>query len=258
MEKFLIFDADRSLATIGTPQDIQTLSGFPEVPTSLGLTQIASNLGIDIGQGVKPPTLFQKEVPKIKHPLFPNTEVPSVRYAPTDLAKTEKISGVVIDTISHVFGQDLRILEAARNSKQLEMQDWGKLERMYLTFLEALKHLPTWVIVNCHANYDKDQSTGAFYYAPMLKGVSRDRIREFFDVVVYTKTSSDKKQYMWQTFADNSRMAKDRCSVLEPTMQQDFKTVIERYRAKGYEPKILVIGESGTGKTKALQTLSKL
>lgn len=254
----MIFDADRSLATLGSPRDIISLSGFPEVPVSLGLTQIAANLGIDVGQGVKPPTLFQKEIVKTKHPLFPNTEVPSINYNPSDLAKKEGITGVIIDTISHVFGQDMRILEAARNSKQLEMQDWGKLERMYLSFLEGIKHMPCWVIVNCHANYDKDQSTGSFYYAPMLKGVSRDRIREFFDVVVYTKTSSDKKSYSWQTFADTSRMAKDRISVLEPAMQQDFKTIIERYRAKGYQPKILVIGESGTGKTKALATLAKL
>ena len=74
MEKFLIFDADRSLATIGTPQDIATLSGFPEVPVTLGIQQIASSIGIDVGQGVKPPTLYTKEVVKTKHPLFPNTE----------------------------------------------------------------------------------------------------------------------------------------------------------------------------------------
>lgn len=223
----------------------------------MGIKQIASNLGIDVGQGLDPktPTLYTKKEVKTTHPMFPNTTVPSIIYEPAQLAKTNGITGVVVDTVSHIFAQDMRILESLRNTKQLEMQDWGKLERMYMGFFEGLKQLPCWVVVNCHSQYDKDGQTGSFYHAPMLKGSSRDNIRGFFDVVVFTKTSADKKSYTWQTFADNSRFAKDRLGVLEPNMAQNFKTILEKYRAKGYEPKILVIGESGTGKSKALTTI---
>lgn len=257
MEKFLIFDADRSLSSIGGPKDIETLSGFPEIPVSVGIKQIATNMGFDVGQGldVKVPTLFSKKEIKTIHPLFPNTNVPNTVYEPAALAKQYGITGVVVDTISHVFAQDMRILESMRNTKQLEMQDWGKLERMYMGFMEGIKQLPCWAVVNCHSQYDKDGQTGAFYHAPMLKGTTRDRIREFFDVVLYTKMSPEKKSYTWQTFADQSRFGKDRLGVLEPNMAQNFKTILEKYRAKGYEPKILVIGESGTGKTKALTTI---
>ena len=256
-EKFLIFDADRSLAAIGTQKDITDLSGFPEIPVTMGITQIANALGINIGQQMDPkvPTLFVKKQSENIHPLFPNVKVPTVVYEYGELAKQYGITGIVIDTISHVFAQDMRILEGMRQSKQLEMQDWGKLERMYLGFFEGLKQLPCFVVVNCHSQYDKDGQTGTFYHAPMVKGVTRDRMREFFDVVMFTKTSSDKKSYTWQTFADPSRAAKDRLAVLEVAMPQNFAVVLDKYRQRGYQPKMLVVGESGTGKTKALTTI---
>lgn len=256
-EKFLIFDSDKSLSSIGGPVEIQKVSGFPEIPVSGGIMQIATNIGIELGQKIDPksPTLFSKKEVKTVHPLFPNTTVPSVVYEPAELVKQNGITGIVIDTISHAFAQDMRILEGLRQNKQLEMQDWGKLERMYMGFLEGMKQLPCWVVVNCHSQYDKDQQAGTFYHAPMIKGSTRDNIRAFFDVVVFTKTSQDKKSYTWQTFADQSRFAKDRLGVLEPNMPQNFKTILERYNAKGYQPKILVIGESGTGKSKALTTI---
>lgn len=257
MEKFIIADADKSLSALGTPQDIINLSGFPEVPIVSGMQQLSSILGIDTGGGISKTPLFNKKIENVTHPLFPQSQVPTLKYEYSPLAQQHNVKGIVIDTISHIFGQDMRLLEAKNNAKQLQQQDWGTLERTYLTLLEGMKHLPCWVVVNCHTTYDKSD-TGAFYYYPMLKGKSKERIREFFDVVVYTKTSSDKKSYTWQTFADSSRMAKDRINVLDPTMPQDLSVIIDRYRKKGYEPKILVIGESGTGKTKALETLSKL
>lgn len=256
-EKFLIFDADKSLSTLGTPQSIVTLSGFPEVPVTGGINQVASIIGIDNGASPSKTPLFVKKTGMVSHPLFPATSVPTLSYEKSPLATTNAVGGIVIDTISHIFGQDMRILEAKQNSKQLQQQDWGTLERSYLTFLEGLKHLPCWTVVNCHTAYEKSD-TGLFYYYPMLKGKTKDRIREFFDVVVYTKTSSDKKSYTWQTFADNSKMAKDRIGVLDPNMPQDLSVIIKKYREKGHEPKILVIGESGTGKTKALESLNKL
>ena len=223
----------------------------------MGIHQLASVLGIDLGQGISKTPLFVKKIVEVTHPLFPNTKVPTLVYENGPLAQQHGIKGIVVDTISHIFGQDLRIIEARNNSKKIELQDWGTLERLYLTFLEALKHLPCWVIVNCHTTYDKNDN-GTFYYYPLIKGQAKERIREFFDVVAYTKVSNDKKAYSWQTFADSSKMAKDRIAVLDPTMPQDFKTIVDRYRAKGYEPKIMVLGESGTGKSKAISTLSKL
>lgn len=256
-EKFLIFDADKSLSAIGGPKEIEALSGLPEIPVTGGLGQVASLLGIDFGQGINKTPLYDRKTGFVSHPLFPQNKVSVTSYEASALAKQHDLRGVVIDSISHIFGQDLRILENKNAGKQLQQQDWGTLERMYLTFFESLKHLPGWVVVNCHTTYEKSD-TGEFYWYPMLKGKAKDRIREFFDVVVYAKTSTDKKNYTWQTFADTRRMAKDRLGVLDPTMPQDFKTIVERYRQKGYEPKILVIGESGTGKTTALNTLGKL
>ena len=257
MAKFLIFDADKSLTALGTQADIQTLSGFPEVPVTGGLEQLAPLIGVDIGKGISKMPLFSKQVSQTQHPLFPQTNVAMMNYVPSPLVQQNKIEGFVVDSISHIFGQDLRLIEAKNNSKKIEQQDWGTLERMYLTFFEAIKHIPSWVVVNCHTTYDKGED-GKFYYYPLLKGQSKERIREFFDVVVYTKVSPDKKQYMWQTFADTSRMAKDRINVLDPTMPQELNTIISRYQAKGYQPKILVIGESGTGKTKSIASLAKL
>ncbi len=245
---FLIFDVDHSLASIGGDQAAAKLSSLKPIKITTGSTQVMEALG----------NLFVKEETEVNHPLL-SRNMKTTTVSKSELAKSHNLEGVVIDTVSHLFRRDMRILESKNKSERLEMQDWGKLERVYNTLIASLIQLPVWVIVNSHISYDKND-LGQFLFYPQLKGSTKDFISEYFDCILYTRVSNanGRIQYLWQTKPDSQRFAKDRLDVLEQVMPQDFGTVLSRYKEKGIEfPKILVIGESGTGKSRALLTLNK-
>lgn len=246
MGKFLVFDVDNSLATLGGPKGVSDLAGIAPIRITHGAEQVRGLLR----------DLFTEKIVEDKHELF-DKMVKTVTYEPTPLCQKVGLEGIVIDTLSHLFRQDQRILERANKSGALEMQDWGKLERMYNTLISTVCGLPLWVVVNCHISYDKDQATGMFYFAPQIQGSTKNTIFEYFDCTFFTKTSKDgRKIYTWQTYADTSKWGKDRLGVLEPFIPQDFKAVLDAYHKGGVpNPKIIVIGESGTGKTRALRTI---
>jgi len=151
----------------------------------------------------------------------------------------------------------MRLLESKNKSERLEFQDWSKLERMYNLLISDLIKLPGWVVVNSHISYDKNDLGQQLFY-PQLKGATKDFIGEYFDCIFFTriKNSNNQVQYLWQTKPDTQRYAKDRLDVLEQFIPQDFGFVISLYKRNGIEhPKILIIGESGTGKTRAIKTL---
>jgi hypothetical protein len=140
-----------------------------------------------------------------------------------------------------------------------ELFDWAKLERMYNQFISFLVQLPVWVTVNSHIQYDKND-LGQFLFHPAVKGSTKDSMLEYFDCILYTKVnnSNNRIQYLWQTRPDTQRYAKDRLDVLDPVMLQDFSILLSRYKEKGIaNPKVLVIGESGSGKSRALMTANR-
>jgi len=243
--KTLIFDVDNSLASIGGAKKAEELFGFPPLRITGGGEQIYQNLQ----------KLFTVKQEKKSHPLF-GDEYSEPVVEKTELAKKSGLQCIVIDTLSHAFAQSMRQLEAKNKSQAMEMQDWGYLDRKYWTLLEMIKLLPVVVIVNCHSDYDKDQATGMFYYGTTLKGSTKMNLNQFFDEVYYTKVSKDgKKIYNWQTFADSSKFAKTRVDA-ENIVAQNYEPILQKYRANHMNPpKFLIIGESGTGKTKSLLTL---
>jgi len=244
---FLIFDVDHSLASIGGEQGAEQISSIQPIKITEGITQIKDILS----------RLFLKETKQYSHPLIPQSITHSF-YKPNDVAENFHLSGLLIDTISHLFRQDMRQLESKNKSERLEINDWGKLERMYNALVSYIIKLPVWVIVNSHISYDKND-LGQFLFYPQLKGATKDFIGEYFDCILFTrvKNSNNRIHYLWQTKPDAQRFAKDRLDVLEEFIPQNFGFVINKYRQEGIEfPKILVIGESGTGKTRAIRSLS--
>ncbi len=243
---FLIFDVDRSLASLGGDKAAKEISSFPPIQVTDGIAEINSIIY----------KLFYKQEREYSHPLIPQ----SIRHSffkLNDIAKKFNVSGVVIDTVSHLFRADMRLLESKNKSERLEFQDWSKLERMYNLLISTLIKLPVWVVVNSHISYDKNDF-GQLLFHPQLKGATKDFIGEYFDCIFFTRTqsSNNKVNYLWQTKPDSQRYAKDRLDVLETFIPQDFGFVINLYKQNGIEnPKILVIGESGTGKTRAIKTL---
>ena len=245
---FLIFDVDHSLASIGGDTAAEKVSSIRPIKVTNGSSQVMEVLS----------SLFVKKETNYEHPLLPNGMKISF-FEKSDMAKTSKLEGIVIDTISHLFRRDMRILEAKNKSERLEIQDWGKLERIYNSLIASLIQMPVWVIVNSHISYDKND-LGQMLFYPSVKGGTKDFIGEYFDLILYTKVTNanGRVQYLWQTKPDSQRFAKDRLDALDQYIPQDFSLIIQRYKEKGIEnPKILVIGESGTGKTRSMLTLNK-
>ncbi len=245
---FLIFDVDHSLASIGGDLAAAKVSAIKPIKVTNGSSQVTDVLS----------RLFEKKVAKYEHPLL-SVGMNVSFFDKSELAKSNELEGIVIDTITHLFRTDMRILESKNKSERLEILDWGKLERMYNNLIASLIQMPVWVIVNSHITYDKND-LGQFRFFPQVKGSTKDFIGEYFDCILYTRVSNanGRIQYLWQTKPDNQRFAKDRLDVLEQFIPQDFSLIIHKYKQMGIDhPKILVIGESGTGKTRSILSLNK-
>lgn len=243
---FLIFDVDHSLASIGGIAAAEELCSIKPIQITGGLSEVRDVIS----------KLFRKQHSNYQHPLLTD-KIEHTRYKLSSTAEEYKLEGIVIDSVSHLFRRDMRILESKNKSERLELFDWAKLDRMYNQFISTLVQLPVWVIVNSHIRYDKND-LGQFLFHPQLKGSTKDSILEYFDCILFTRitNSNNRIQYLWQTRPDTQRYAKDRLDVLDPIMPQDFSIILSRYRDKGIShPKILVIGESGTGKTRALLSI---
>jgi hypothetical protein len=242
---FLIFDVDHSLASIGGISATKELCSLKPIQITGGLSEVRDVIS----------KLFRKQHTDYQHPLLAD-KIEHTCYKLSKTAEEYNLEGIVIDTISHLFLQDMRLLESKNKAERLDLQDWGKLERTYNQFISTLIQLPVWVVVNSHISYDKND-LGQFLFKPQLKGATRDFIGEYFDCILYTRirNTNNKTYYAWQTRPDTQRYAKDRLDVLEQVMPQDFSILLSRYKEKGIaNPKVLVIGESGTGKTRALLT----
>jgi len=251
--KFLIFDTDRSLATIGGKEDIlRATGGIPHLPISGGVMQIKEVLD----------RLWVKSIVEERHELLDIVFRDEV-YTPTPAGNQLGLDGIVLDTVSFLFAQDKRILEDKSGGGQLEQRDWGKLERYYTSLFQALSGLPAWVIVNAHIKYDKDSEKGVFVWGPQVQGQTFGNLPKYFDCVFYTKTAiaptTKERLFSWQTAPDIGKNAKDRKDLMkENFIPMDHGVVIKKYQDAGIPyPKILIIGDSGSGKTKALTTINK-
>jgi len=179
---FLILDVDHSLASIGGDEAAEKISSFPPMKVTDGISEVSGIIK----------QLFIKEQREYSHPLIPQSIKHSF-FKMNDIAQKFQVSGLVIDTISHLFRTDMRILESKNKSERLEIQDWGKLERMYNKLISDLIKLPVWVIVNSHITYDKND-LGQMLFYPQLKGSTKDFIGEYFDCIFFTKIRSTNNQ----------------------------------------------------------------
>jgi hypothetical protein len=183
---FLIFDVDHSLASIGGDLGAAKVSAIQPIRITNGSSQVIGILS----------SLFTRKEINYEHPLLAEGIKMSL-FDKSDLAKNNKLEGIVIDTVSHLFRTDMRIIESKNKSERIEIQDWGKLERVYNSLIASLIQMPVWVIVNSHITYDKND-LGQFRFFPQVKGSTKDFIGEYFDCILYTRVSNanGKIQYL--------------------------------------------------------------
>lgn len=249
---FLIFDADKSLSAIGGYAAAAKLAGLPPVPINSGFSQLNKVMK----------KLAIKGEREITHPIFGKSLEPYCEM--TSLAKANNLQGIAVDTFSVAAQQEIQLITAPQSAeaepRQMELKDWGVLGQRGTLYLMLNSLLPIWSVTLSHMSYEKDGATGTMFWEPNIPGKqTKDNMPKFFDVILVCTTAHSKNKdsvYRWLTRPDNQSPAKDRLGVLPAEMPQDFKIVFDAYANAGVpNPKILVLGKSGSGKTFSLKTI---
>ena len=116
--------------------------------------------------------------------------------------------------------------------------------------------------MNMHTARGED-AIGQTVLRPSVAGRSKDELPRKFDCIFFTgvQEGGDGPRYVWYTTPDETRpIAKVRYPAhmgrpFAPVIEQDFGPVLAFYESIDWKPKILILGDAGTGKSRALSTL---
>lgn len=255
MRKFLVFDTDNSMASIGGREEQKEIFGFPSQRVQHGVTQLMQLLGPLVEVVQKP---LDPELVALYGDAAGGTEpVLTFKKAVKDMG----IQGIIVDTISTLAFQTRAEIMNAKKVKSMSLPLWGEFGDLFMRFINTIGNADFHVIATCHASRDKDENGGPIEI-PGVKGSSKDEVPRFFDVVGYTQVSrkrgtDDHSTYSWIMEPDPRRTyAKNRLASLGPVIDQNYDAILSQYEEKGRTAKILIIGDSGQGKTTSLKTIN--
>ena len=250
MIKTVIFDYDRSLASIGSDETVTELFGLPAIPIFNGLSETRRILR----------KLVAPSKRTFRNPLFGGEEVIQEGFDLSPRAKELGIECIVFDSITCLGLQEREAIVQKRKLSQLDQKGWGEYGRNLTKFIYNMATLPCKLIMMAHVDRERD-ADGESIEIPALKGSAKNEVQRWFDIILYAHTYPDKKQgtvFSWQTKPTEGRFAKDRLNVLPDVMEQDFSEIFRSYEEAGIKyPKILVIGESGSGKSYSLVSINQ-
>lgn len=246
----LVFDYDGSLASIGNDQTLLKCFGIMPIKIYKGLEQTKSVIK----------KLIKPVKTKLSHPLLDNEVVYEEGFELSERSKEMKLGCIVFDTASALGFQERNQIKVNRHIDTLDQRGWGYYGDNLNTFIYNMCSLPVKVIFNVHSDREQN-SYGEVLELPALKGSCKNEVQKWFDVILFTKVIQDPKtkelQFCWITKPEDGRFAKDRLNILPSIIPQNFGYVFQKYEEAGIPyPKILVIGESGTGKSRALSTIN--
>lgn len=257
MSKVLYFDFENSFKSLGDEKTIAKKFGFP-IMRSSGWEEardvIASMMRYN-SKLVEVP-LFDDITAKVTQRVW---EINPRLASEKDKSTFKEDTTLVFDTISELVKKYTRELSDG-GKRKLGFGEWGEIKSGVDVFTEFLNGCPANVVVNSHAKTQKDDDLGMITFAPAIEGSSREDIAKWFDFVFYTivrKDESGEYTYEWVTRRDDRyRHAKDRSTLLDPIIPQDYNIVREAAQKRGWSNfKVMIIGEPGTGKTLSLKTL---
>lgn len=244
LNNLLVFDTDKSLASIGGPDRQESAFGIPPVDITGGLPAMFRALNM----------LFDKQRVQTSHPLIGHH---GSKIQVTKSEKGKSLDGIAVDTLSTLGDQERNRI--ARNST-LTRQQWGEYGTGVRRLLKFIKHIPIPVIVTTHITLSKDDFTGFQHQVPLIKGSTKDDMGKYFDVVLYaeTKQIDGESEYRFLTSHNNTQPAKDRlnCFPDNQYIPQNLAPIVTKYKDYEMPAKILICGKNGTGKTSSLATLT--
>tara|TARA_R100000664_G_C2759592_1_gene149545 strand:- start:5389 stop:6150 length:762 start_codon:yes stop_codon:yes gene_type:complete len=242
-----MFDLERGHQTIGSKEHISKMFGFPVLsPTSW----------VDFQRTIA--QIYTTKKTEVIHKIG-GLEIPETSSQVIPKNGTT-VDAIVLDTFSELSKKYMRSL--TDKDGKLKLQDWGRLKNTLDVALEFISRLPGVVICTCHSK-TSTMDDGTTKLTPYIDGSTKEDISKWFDFVFYCKTTTapdNSRVFKWVT--KRSEMydhAKDRTSLLPVEMDQDYSKVIAAANERGFENcRILIIGSPGSGKTFALQTLTKV
>ena len=244
--KLLYFDLEHGSKSLGSPEDIENLFGYPMLEPSSWKEFSA------IVKQIYSPKRIQEEV------KIGNISVKQERVQVTPINGTD-INGIVIDTISELAKKYQRSLTLEDGT--MKIKEWGKLKNNLDKMLDMLTKIPGLLIMNCHSK-SMTLDDGSTRLIPYIDGSTKEDISKWFDFVFYTKTTTDLKgssEFLWRTQrTERYDNAKDRTQLLDAEIPQDYQLIINAVKQKKWKgAKILIIGSPGSGKTLSLRTIRK-
>lgn len=246
MPKILIYDFDRGLKSIGSDERIASVFGYS--PRRFIRCSSADDL-------------FQK------------THKAQVLTVQDDLGDVEEeyyvatkdIDFEVLDSITAWAA--LKKKEVKGAAQRISLPQWGEIGESTEDLILKLTRTNTNVIVIGHTKAEKDEDLGIIRYIPAISGRMSNEIARHFDLVMYSIVTQDDKgfrSYQWQIAKDERRSAKCRIEEVSKYAEKNGGCLPQDYELlfslmKDHKAvKILVLGDSGSGKTYSLKTLKNV
>ncbi len=250
MPNILVINTDvrgSGLSSLAPKERIQEVFGFPPVTVKSWNTikgfmeKLGSMKTVQIKQTLNGEEFIFPEDRFIFSEQFKNTQ------------------GVVIDTGDGIYWAVKNFLMGDKD--KMSRDSWDRMTNILVPFFEKVGYMPVPVIINWH---DKNNVKGdTDVVEPYAQGSFSGKVGEYFDVIMFTKTYHKKNGYTefkWQLAPDENHPARCPDKLFEYAMSkggeidQDYR-VLFKYLKAVQNPKILVIGSYGSGKTHALRTL---
>lgn len=261
MRKLLVFDADNSMASIGDVNRQTHIFGTKPVRCT-SLHKLRDLLV----------QLVDREVEDDRHEMFEGGTggIEGIEFAYTfnDLAKANGLWGIAVDTWSHMSSKSMASIVYKAHGEPfpfpIDMGCYGTLGQLAGSILRIIENANFPVIVNSHTK-EQDAPTGKILLPDMV-GAMRKRLPEAFDIVLYADKKKKNKQinYIWHT-RGSGRMAIAKVrlpevrAALDDQVPQDLNRIITLCEKAGKpDPKILILADTGYGKTSALATINGL
>lgn len=260
-----VFDVDRSLSVLGTKKDVREIFGSDPVTLQsefkielqnrkgevLTRTGMNEHLKLYLGK------LFKKEKVTVKDDFF-GIETEDIVTRPTELAQKVGLRGILVDSVSGLGEAVRNDIMAEENVKMMTRDAWGKYGVRISNLLTALRDIPTIVILTCHIDRTENEDGIVIEY-PAIKGSQKTDALRWFDVIVYHSVVDG--EIKWQVQKDPQRPFIRSRAVIpewgnEKYVDPDFMPVLRAYHKATTPLKMMVCGDSGSGKTTATKTIA--
>ena len=218
--KLLYFDLEHGSKTLGSPEDVKKIFGYPMLESGSWKEFTAT-----IKQLYKP----VKVVEEVK---IGNINVKQEKTEIKPANETE-ISGIVVDTVSELSKKYQRSLTKIPGI--VIMNCHSKMQHMDDGNMRLIPYID---------GSSKEDISKWFDFVFYTKAVT---------------DLKGNSTFMWRTQrTERYDNAKDRTQLLDAEIPQDYQLVIDAVKKKGWKgAKILVIGSPGSGKTYSLKTIRK-